>query len=94
VFLRTQKAWRDSGGLTSPRMRAHLRVSLSNPRGRADLGPSTNSDECQAQVSLSVGTQEPLSTIYRITMADYLRTAVVLDDQLVQSGGLVAGDGV
>ncbi|MGH9387461.1 MAG: AAA family ATPase [Vicinamibacterales bacterium] len=34
---------------------------------------------------LSVGTREQLSTIYRLTMADYLRTAVVLDDQLVQS---------
>jgi uncharacterized protein YhaN len=34
---------------------------------------------------LSVGTREQLSTLYRIALAEYLRAAVVLDDQLVQS---------
>jgi uncharacterized protein YhaN len=34
---------------------------------------------------ISVGTREQLSTLYRLSMAEYLCTAVVLDDQLVQS---------
>ena len=36
---------------------------------------------------ISVGTREQLSTLYRLSMAEYLRTTVVLDDQLVQSDG-------
>jgi hypothetical protein len=36
---------------------------------------------------LSVGTREQLSTLYRLALAEYLRTVVVLDDQLVQSDG-------
>jgi hypothetical protein len=34
---------------------------------------------------LSVGTREQLSTLYRLSLAEYLRTVIVLDDQLVQS---------
>lgn len=34
---------------------------------------------------ISVGTREQLSTLYRLAMAEYLCTTVVLDDQLVQS---------
>jgi len=34
---------------------------------------------------ISVGTREQLSTLYRLSLAEYLCTAVVLDDQLVQS---------
>jgi uncharacterized protein YhaN len=34
---------------------------------------------------LSVGTREQLSTLYRVSLAEYLQTAIVLDDQLVQS---------
>ena len=34
---------------------------------------------------ISIGTREQLSTLYRLAMAEYLRTTVVLDDQLVQS---------
>ena len=34
---------------------------------------------------ISVGTREQLSTLYRLALAEYLHTAVVLDDQLVQS---------
>jgi hypothetical protein len=37
--------------------------------------------------SLSVGTKEQLSTLFRLSLAEYLRTAIVLDDQLVQSDG-------
>ena len=36
---------------------------------------------------LSVGTREQLSTLYRLALAEYLQTAVVFDDQLVQSDG-------
>jgi len=34
---------------------------------------------------LSMGTREQLSTLYRLSLAEYLRTTIVLDDQLVQS---------
>ena len=34
---------------------------------------------------ISVGTREQLSTLYRLALAEYLKTCVVLDDQLVQS---------
>jgi hypothetical protein len=34
---------------------------------------------------MSVGTREQLSTLYRLSLAEYLDTSVVLDDQLVQS---------
>jgi uncharacterized protein YhaN len=34
---------------------------------------------------ISVGTREQLSALYRLALAEYLRTAIVLDDQLVQS---------
>ena len=34
---------------------------------------------------MSVGTREQLSTLYRLSLAEYLQTTVVLDDQLVQS---------
>ena len=37
--------------------------------------------------SLSVGTREQLSTLFRLSLAEYLHTAIVLDDQLVQSDG-------
>jgi energy-coupling factor transporter ATP-binding protein EcfA2 len=34
---------------------------------------------------MSVGTREQLSTLYRLCLAEYLQTMIVLDDQLVQS---------
>ncbi len=34
---------------------------------------------------MSVGTREQLSTLYRLSLAEYLQATVVLDDQLVQS---------
>ena len=34
---------------------------------------------------LSVGTREQLSTLYRLSLAEYLQATLVLDDQLVQS---------
>jgi hypothetical protein len=37
--------------------------------------------------SLSLGTRDQLSTIFRLCLAEYLHTTVVLDDQLVQSDG-------
>jgi hypothetical protein len=41
----------------------------------------------RATERISVGTREQLSTLYRLSMAEYLGTTVVLDDQLVQSDG-------
>jgi hypothetical protein len=34
---------------------------------------------------ISIGTREQLSTLYRLCLVEYLQTAIVLDDQLVQS---------
>jgi hypothetical protein len=34
---------------------------------------------------MSVGTRDQLATLYRLSLAEYLKTGVVLDDQLVQS---------
>jgi uncharacterized protein YhaN len=39
----------------------------------------------RSTAQISVGTREQLSTLYRLSLAEYLRTVVVLDDQLVQS---------
>ena len=36
---------------------------------------------------ISVGTREQLSTLYRLSLAEYLSSTIVLDDQLVQSDG-------
>ena len=36
---------------------------------------------------ISVGTREQLSTLYRLALAEYLRSTIILDDQLVQSDG-------
>jgi uncharacterized protein YhaN len=42
----------------------------------------------RAAAQLSVGTREQLSTLYRLALAEYLHTVVVLDDQLVQSDSI------
>ena len=39
----------------------------------------------RSAAQISVGTREQLSTLYRLSLAEYLSTAIVLDDQLVQS---------
>jgi hypothetical protein len=44
------------------------------------VGGTTRSTE-----RISIGTRDQLSTLYRLAMAEYLDTTVVLDDQLVQS---------
>ena len=41
----------------------------------------------RSTAKISVGTREQLSTLYRLALAEYLHTVVVLDDQLVQSDG-------
>jgi hypothetical protein len=43
--------------------------------------------EVRSASRLSLGTRDQLSTIFRLSLAEYLGTAVVLDDQLVQSDG-------
>jgi len=39
----------------------------------------------RAATQISVGTREQLSALYRLSLAEYLSTVIVLDDQLVQS---------
>jgi DNA repair exonuclease SbcCD ATPase subunit len=41
--------------------------------------------ELRPTARISVGTREQLSTLYRLALAEYLQSTVVLDDQLVQS---------
>jgi len=41
--------------------------------------------ELRSPALISVGTREQLSTLYRLSLAEYLQTVIVLDDQLVQS---------
>jgi uncharacterized protein YhaN len=41
----------------------------------------------RSTAKIPVGTREQLSTLYRLALAEYLHTVVVLDDQLVQSDG-------
>ncbi len=45
----------------------------------------TVSGAVRPPAQISVGTREQLSTLYRLSLAEYLDTAIVLDDQLVQS---------
>jgi hypothetical protein len=41
--------------------------------------------EVRSPDRISVGTREQLATLYRLCLGEYLRTTIVLDDQLVQS---------
>ena len=58
---------------------------------KLDLGPDLETDtissagEGRSLEALSVGTRDQLSIIFRLTLAEQLRTVVVLDDQLTQS---------
>jgi AAA domain len=58
---------------------------------KLDLGPDLETDtissggEGRSLDALSVGTRDQLSIIFRLTLAEQLRTVVVLDDQLTQS---------
>jgi DNA repair exonuclease SbcCD ATPase subunit len=61
--------------------------------GKLALGPDLETDtiavagEGRPLSALSVGTRDQLSIIFRLTLAEQLRSAVVLDDQLTQSDG-------
>jgi uncharacterized protein YhaN len=58
---------------------------------KLDLGPDLETGtisvagEGRSLDALSVGTRDQLSIIFRLTLAEQLRSAVVLDDQLTQS---------
>jgi len=39
----------------------------------------------RSTAQISIGTRDQLSTLYRLSLAEYLQSAIVLDDQLVQS---------
>jgi DNA repair exonuclease SbcCD ATPase subunit len=61
--------------------------------GKLALGPDLETDtitvagEGRPLGALSVGTRDQLSIIFRLTLAEQLRSTVVLDDQLTQSDG-------
>jgi len=61
--------------------------------GRFALGPNLETEgisiagENRLVELLSVGTRDQLSTIFRLTLAEQLKTAVILDDQLTQTDG-------
>jgi DNA repair exonuclease SbcCD ATPase subunit len=61
--------------------------------GNLDLGPdlATHSISVAGDgrnvFSLSVGTRDQLSTIFRLSLAEQLKSALLLDDQLTQSDG-------
>ena len=59
--------------------------------GRLDLGPNLESKGIAASgedhsiSSLSIGTRDHLSTIFRLSLAEQLQSTLLLDDQLTQS---------
>ena len=59
--------------------------------GQLELGPNLETEGIEASggqrtiESLSVGTQEQLATIFRLSLAERLKSVLVLDDQLAQS---------
>jgi chromosome segregation ATPase len=63
----------------------------TNRYGKFALGPNLETQgiavggENRLVEALSVGTRDQLSTIFRLTLAEQLKTAVLLDDQLAQS---------
>ncbi len=67
-------------------------AELTNSRyGGLELGPDLETHtisvagDGRAVSSLSVGTRDQLSTIFRLSLAEQLQSAVMLDDQLTQS---------
>lgn len=65
--------------LTSKRydgVRLNAALRMEGVLMRGEVRPTTR---------ISVGTREQLSTLYRLALAEYLQSTVVLDDQLVQS---------
>jgi hypothetical protein len=61
--------------------------------GKLALGPNLETEgisiagENRLVELLSVGTRDQLSTIFRLTLAEQLKTAIILDDQLTQTDG-------
>jgi hypothetical protein len=69
------------------RFEALTQKRYENIRLTAELGTEgvVSGGAVRPTTRISVGTREQLSTLYRLSLAEYLSTAVVLDDQLVQS---------
>src|SRR6266478_2960066 len=67
--------------------RALTQRRYENVQLTADLGTEgvVVAGTVRTTARMSVGTREQLSTLYRLCLAEYLQTTVVLDDQLVQS---------
>jgi len=59
--------------------------------GTLTLGPDLSTEDIacvgdgRSITSLSVGTRDQLATIFRLSLAEHLQSAVILDDQLTQS---------
>jgi hypothetical protein len=71
------------------RFTALTRDRYQNVKLNAQLGTDgvVLAGAVRSAFSLSLGTRDQLSTLFRLSLAEYLATAVVLDDQLVQSDG-------
>ena len=69
------------------RFEALTQKRYENVRLTAQLGTEgiVASGAVRSTERISVGTREQLSTLYRLSLAEYLGSTVVLDDQLVQS---------
>jgi hypothetical protein len=79
------------GNLLAPDLAARLQALAGQRYSGIALSPHLRLEGIEAAGErrelerLSVGTREQLSTLFRLCLAERLRSAVVLDDQLVQS---------
>ena len=79
--------WAESSAVRSFNASAILQMGATD----LALGPDLETDtisvagEGRFVAALSVGTRDQLSMIFRLTLAEQLRSTVVLDDQLTQS---------
>lgn len=79
------------GNVLAPELAARLQALAGARYGGVSLGPHLGLDGIDAAGArrqlerLSIGTREQLSTLFRLCLAERLRSALLLDDQLVQS---------
>ena len=82
------------GRAITPRIRERFGELTGDRYGELSLGPNLEARGVIAEGGerdvdkLSIGTQEQLSTLFRLIVAEQLRTAVILDDQLTQTDGV------
>ena len=79
------------GNVLAPDLAARLQALTGHPYGGIGLSPHLGlegidaSGERHELKRLSIGTREQLSTLFRLCLAERLHSALLLDDQLVQS---------